>query len=226
MQHSTLLGHALSSVDLTQWDVKTGLNRLEAPSIRGAVKGQRPLNATAASLLGFLHDGPLSGWDLVTTAQRLIGDFWSLTQSQVYRELSAMADDGLVKTGKPGPRDRKPYVITSAGRRAFSGWLSREPAPETIRFPLLLTVAFGRHLPPEQLATFLVQHRNAHAERLAGYQAQRAQAEAATNVRPDPYLAATLDFGLTYERAVLDWFDRLPHTLTAPGKKDTQPETT
>lgn len=47
---------------------------------------RRPLNSTAASLLGFLHEGPMSGWDLVNLAQERIGDFWTITQSQVYRE--------------------------------------------------------------------------------------------------------------------------------------------
>lgn len=190
----------------------------QAPSTRGAVNSQHPLNATAASLLGFLHNGPLTGWDLVTTAQLTIGDFWSLTQSQVYRELSAMAADGLVKAGKPGRRDRKPYAITAAGRRAFAAWLDREPGPEIIRFPLLLTVAFGRHLPAEQLGAYLARHRDIHAQRLAGYQGQLADAEATTRGEPDPYLRATLDFGLTYERAVLDWFDRLPPTMTTLGE--------
>ena len=126
----------------------------------------RPLNATAASLLGFLHDGPRTGWDLVATAQLVIGNFWSLTQSQVYRELTAMAGSGLVKAGERGHRDRRPYEITDAGRQAFAGWLDREPGPENIRFPLLLTLAFGRHLRPQRLAGFLAQHRSQHASRL------------------------------------------------------------
>src|SRR4051795_585336 len=112
----------------------------------------RPLNATAASLLGFLHEGPMSGWDLVATAQSRIGDFWSLTQSQVYRELAAMAADGLVEAHERGRRDRRPYAITDAGRSAFAAWADREPEPEAIRFPLLLTIMFGRHLPPGRLA--------------------------------------------------------------------------
>lgn len=29
----------------------------------------------------------------------------------------------------------------------------------------------------------------------------------------DPYAVATLDFGVRYERAVLDWFDNLPPAL-------------
>ncbi len=175
----------------------------------------RSLNATAASLLGFLHDGPLTGWDLVATAQAVIGDFWSLTQSQVYRELAAMAEAGMVEAGERGPRDRKPYAITAAGRAAFAAWIEREPGPETIRFPLLLTLAFGRHLPAARLAAFLARHRELHARRLSSYEELQAAAHTVGG-KPDPYALATLDFGLTYERAVLDWFDRLPQAMTAP----------
>ena len=75
----------------------------------------RPLNATAASLLGFLHGGPQTGWDLVATAERQIGAFWSITQSQVYRELTAMADAGLVEAGARGP-PRPPPLLDHPGR--------------------------------------------------------------------------------------------------------------
>ncbi len=174
---------------------------------------QTQLNPTAASLLGFLHAGPRTGWDLVAVARQVIGDFWSLTQSQVYRELAAMADAGLVKAGKPGRRERKPYALTDAGRKAFAAWIAQEPGSENIRFPLLLTVTFGRHLPPETLGGFLERHRRRHARQLADYEHQRALA-AASDDEPDPYAVATLQFGISYERAVLDWFDQLPETVT------------
>jgi DNA-binding PadR family transcriptional regulator len=168
--------------------------------------GNRGLNATAASLLGFLHEKPMTGWDLVATAQAVIGDFWSLTRSQVYRELAAMEADGLIRTGTPGPRDRRPYEITDAGRAAFRAWIEQEPGAEKIRYPLLLTLAFGRHLDPQMLASFVASHREIHAARLAFYEALRADAGQAL----DRYAHATLDFGIRYERAVLDWFDHLP----------------
>ena len=169
---------------------------------------KRTLNATAASLLGFLHEGPMAGYDLVGTAKRRIGDFWSLTQSQVYRELNAMAAGGLVTAGERGPRDRRPYALTAAGREAFAVWVNREPAMESIRFPLLLTLVFGRHVDPVRLATFLGSHRTVHAERLAGYEEQRAALSPGA-ADGDPYAIATLDFGIAYERAVLAWFDGL-----------------
>jgi hypothetical protein len=39
-------------------------------------------------------------------------------------------------------------------------------------------------------------------------------AAAQDSVAPDPDALATLQFGLTYEQAVLEWFDQLPTTLT------------
>ena len=171
----------------------------------------KPLNATAASLLGFLHEGPMTGWDLVATAELRIGDFWSLTRSQVYRELAAMADAGLVEAGEPGRRDRRPYTLTEAGRAAFADWVAREPGSETIRFPLLLTVAFGRHVPADRLVDALRRHRATHEQRLRGYEQQMTEL---VDGGADPYAIATLQFGLTYERAVLDWFDHLPPEVT------------
>ncbi len=172
----------------------------------------RPLNATAASLLGFLHDGPLTGWDLVATAQARIGDFWSLTPSQVYRELAAMAEAGYVRAGERGRRDRRPYAITDPGRAAFAEWAQQEPGMESIRFPLLLALGFGSYVPSERLARWLARHRSIHAERLARYESGPPPS--------DRYAAATLDFGIRYERAVLEWFDALPRDMTHPQGAD------
>jgi DNA-binding PadR family transcriptional regulator len=176
----------------------------------------RPLNATAASLLGFLHAGPLTGWDLITTAELVIGDFWSLTRSQVYRELATMERAGLVAAGERGPRDRRPYHLTEAGREAFGAWLDREPGPEQIRYPLLLTMAFGEHLAPGRLADFVAAHRKVHMARLEGYEALRDDAGDGLGA----HAAATLDFGIRYERAVLDWFDHLPDEVGGGGGGD------
>jgi DNA-binding PadR family transcriptional regulator len=172
------------------------------------------LNPTAASLLGFLHERPLTGWELVRVALERIGDFWSLTRSQVYRELAAMEQAGLVEAGPTGPRQRRPYTITAAGRETFAAWAGAEPGPEAIRFPLLLMVAFGRHVPAERLAGWLRNHRADHAARLDRYRGEiRSMEESGA---ADRFVLATLGFGVTYEQAVLDWFERLP-TLISSG---------
>ena len=165
------------------------------------------LNPTAASLLGFLHAGEASGFELVEIAEAFIGDFWSLTRSQIYRELSAMAERGLVEAGPTGARSRRPYRLTDAGREAFAAWLAQPPGAEQIRFPLLLTLAFGASVDRDRLLGHVAEHRRRHVLRLADY---RATAEAGGL---DPYQRATLAFGIRYEEAVIAWTDDLPAIL-------------
>jgi DNA-binding PadR family transcriptional regulator len=168
------------------------------------------LNATQGSLLGFLHDGPLTGWDLLQAVEGGLSRFWNITPSHVYRELRTLEDRQLVEAGEPGVRDRVPFSITPAGRSAFAAWIHRQPGAEQIRFPLLLTLWFGRHLAPAVLAEFVQVSRHEHGRRRALYETIEPPISA-----EDPNRRAVLRFGLAYERAVLGWLDELDATVVA-----------
>ncbi len=163
------------------------------------------LNATAASLLGFLHRGPMTGWDLAAFAGKSVANFWNLTRSQVYRELKTLEAGGLVEASKPGPRDRRPYRITRAGRAAFAEWIRREPGPDLIRSPLLLTVFFGDHVEPGRLKRFLAAQRVQHERQLEKFRALLTAHGSAMGSA-----VHTLRFGITFEESVLAWIDSLP----------------
>jgi DNA-binding PadR family transcriptional regulator len=169
------------------------------------------LNSTAAALLGFLRTQDASGYELWGAARDFIGDFWTVTRSQVYRELTALNDRGLIEAQPVGPRSRRAYRLTEEGRAAFAEWLARPPGPEQIRYPLLLTLAFGASLDPGTLLGYIEAHRLAHEQRLAAYR------ELAAAKGLDPYQQATLGFGLHYEQAVLAWMEELPAALTRTG---------
>jgi DNA-binding PadR family transcriptional regulator len=164
-----------------------------------------PLNATQGSLLGFLHDGPKTGWDLLQEASHGLARFWNVTTSHVYRELKALEDRGLIAAGERGARDRRPYAITPAGTAAFAEWIAQEPGPEQIRIPLLVSLWFGRHLDDATVAGFVATHRVAHEERLAVY-----RDVAAGTAGRDPHIDAVVSFGISYEEAFLEWLESLP----------------
>src|SRR5438874_13567394 len=147
----------------------------------------------------------MTGWDLVGAAEKGLGNFWNITRSQVYRELRLLDERGLIESGTVGPRDRRPFTITQAGRDAFGDWISRSPAQEVIRFPLLLTVFFAEHVDPQRLERFLRLHQLEHQEKLEAYERLEERIGADQS---GPALA--LRFGLEYERAVLRWFGSLP----------------
>src|SRR3977135_3494807 len=113
---------------------------------RGTLDSVSELNATAAALLGLLHDGPMTGGQLVAAATESFGAFFSVTRSQLYRELPVLTEGGLLRLGKQGPRSSQQYVITAAGKRAFKAWLTTEPGADHLRSPLILRLLYARAL--------------------------------------------------------------------------------
>lgn len=180
------------------------------------------MNSTVASLLGLLdaYGGEMTGGELVRVAQQHIGQFWSLTRSQVYRELAALEKEGLVRPGATGQRDARPVRVTDAGRAAYREWLTEHLPSDTIRIPVLLAVAFGSALDTAALTEVLARSHADHRARLEEYRqldAHLAQAE-----DPEPWTRATLSFGIHYEEAVLKWFTTLPPEVRPawPAEKD------
>lgn len=175
------------------------------------------LNATAGSLLGFLQQGPKTGWDLVQSVEDSVGNFWNVTRSQVYRELRALEEQGLVEAGETGARERRPYALTEAGRAAFDRWIARAPGPDTIRSPMLLTVFFADHLDPDLLRRHLTLQRIQHEQQLDHYLELEKQLEGQPELE---WPLQALRFGIAHEQAVLAWLDALPlfsAAATAPA---------
>jgi DNA-binding PadR family transcriptional regulator len=174
-----------------------------ASSKRAPAAESLELNATAASVLGFLEHEPLTGWDLAAKMEDIIGDFWNVTRSQIYRELKILAAQGLVASMKAGPRDRQPYRITEAGRRAFRRWIAERPGPPNMRIPLVLQVFFGDSVPPESLERSLADLRAYHEQRLAVYRTFEEQVERGS------WTHESLRLGLMFQETMIAWITSL-----------------
>lgn len=182
------------------------------------MSSSKTINATAASLLGFLHSGPMTGWELDAAVEGSIAYFWNVTRSQVYRELRTLSELGLVEAGATGPRERRPYELTDAGRQAFSAWIVQKPGPPIIRMPLLLTVFFGGHLPPGRLAEVVAEELKAGREALQEYRNLKGAVQ-------DPYAAQVLQFGIEYQQTLLAWLSDLAESPEAADPHGGGPKT-
>jgi len=177
------------------------VDRVCEPWHRGGVS---ELNATAAALLGLLHEGPMTGGQLVAAARERFGGFFSVTRSQVYRELPALAEAGLLRLGKQGPRSSQQYVITAAGKRAFKAWLNTPPEPDPVRSPLILRLVHSGALTPKQRSRLIDGAREAYLPLLDELKAK------SKAVADDPYAKAAADFAVAHVRAVIRLLDALP----------------
>ncbi|MEJ8278520.1 PadR family transcriptional regulator [Pseudonocardia spirodelae] len=162
-----------------------------------------PVNATAAALLGLLHGGPMTGGQLVATAGERFGLFFSVTRSQVYRELPALTEEGLLRLGKQGPRASQQYVITAAGKRSFKYWLATGGDADAVRSPLVLRLLHAGTLTVKQRTELLRSAREAYTERLAA-------ARAAARANEDPYGRPVADFAVAHTRAMIKLIDAVP----------------
>jgi DNA-binding PadR family transcriptional regulator len=180
---------------------------------------QTDLNMTAACVLGLLELGPppwmadsasgdaMTGWQIYEAAVDSICRFWNVTRSQIYLELARLAEAGLVAaSAERGPRDRRPYHITEAGRQAFRAWLvawaNEDPRDELLRSPLVLLVFFGDYLPPAMLVRTLQEYRLRHQRRVERLRAMQAA------VGEDRSLAAaTVQRGLAYQELMVRWIE-------------------
>jgi DNA-binding PadR family transcriptional regulator len=160
------------------------------------------LNATSAALLGLLHDGPATGGELVARAARRYGAFFSMTRSQVYRELPALAEEGLLRLGKTGARASQQYVITPAGKRAFKKWINAETGSDHLRSTLVLRLVNAGRVTDRQRAKLVESARARHRERMA-------ESKAAAKAAEDAQSKAVAAFEQAYAKAVLKLIDDL-----------------
>ncbi|MEU9021671.1 PadR family transcriptional regulator [Actinomadura sp. NPDC048394] len=108
------------------------------------------------ALLGLIAemDGA-SGYDLMKVFEISLGTVWQATQSQLYGELGKLTDSGLIEVSAEGPRGRKEYAITGAGRDELRHWMvETDPKPHR-RDEVLLRVFFLDQIAPEEALGYL-----------------------------------------------------------------------
>ncbi|MGH3449995.1 MAG: PadR family transcriptional regulator [Haloechinothrix sp.] len=154
------------------------------------------LNATSAALLGLLQDGAATGGQLVARAGAGFGAFFSVTRSQVYRELPELAEKGLLRLGKRGARSSQQYMITPAGKKAFRQWVNDEAGPDHLRSPLILRLVHATAVTDKQRKALIESAR----ER---YNAEFTDAKAAAKAADDASVKAVAEFAQSHAKAAL-----------------------
>jgi len=166
------------------------------------------------AILGFLHYHPYSGYDLKKAFDVSIHHFWPADQSQIYRTLGRLTEQGLAEvevveqTERP---DRKVYHITPAGREALRGWLSSAMPQQEARSAALIQVFFAGQLSDEEiLAKFEAATQSMRAV-LEVYQHVPEEIEeyvtAIGSPREEFFWMLTLELGIQSMQTQIDWME-------------------
>lgn len=169
--------------------------------------------ALDALILGLLDLRPMTGYDLKKTFDGTVAHFWSADQSQIYRTLARLEQEGLVDVRvipQPGKPDRREHRLTDDGRVRLREWL-RSPLPEEkAREPFVGRLFLvGRENDPDLVRTLLAERREAARRLLATLEAiPAADGDLAARLR-----TATLRKGILDVQAELTWLDELEAAL-------------
>src|ERR1700754_149004 len=106
--------------------------------------------------LGLLAQEPGSGYDLLKHFEKSMANVWPATQSQLYGELNKLADAGLIVVSDIGPRGRKEYRITEAGRAELRRWIADPDDDPPFRSAGLLRVFLLGEIPRDQARKHVV----------------------------------------------------------------------
>src|SRR5262245_59647965 len=108
------------------------------------------------ALLGLLSERPASGYELTGAFERALGRYpWHAQHSQIYPELSRLAADGAIAILDEGPRGRRTYAITDAGRGALRQWLLDPPREFLMRSEFVLRLFLLSTLDPDDARALL-----------------------------------------------------------------------
>jgi DNA-binding PadR family transcriptional regulator len=164
------------------------------------------------AILGFLNYHPYSGYDLKKIFDTSVSHFWPADQSQIYRTLARLTEQGYAKIEKivqDDRPDRKVYHITQAGRDELRRWLSGPPPLGEPRSAPLIQVFFSGQLSDEEALEKFEGYAAIMRAILEQYQQVPAQIgafhEEIDSPREEFFWNLTLENGMRNMRANLEW---------------------
>jgi PadR family transcriptional regulator, regulatory protein AphA len=167
-----------------------------------------PTSSTWA-VLGLLVVRPRSGYDVKRAIDRTIRHFWAGSFGQIYPELKRLEAIGWIAGADGGPRGRRVYRATAAGRRALVGWLHGEETRIELRDESLLRLFFADALPVEEALGLLRARRQGYAMML---ELLRSLDDGSGESDP-PFVDLVYRWGLDYCEWGIDWCERQEQRL-------------
>jgi len=164
------------------------------------------------AILGFLNYHPYSGYDLKKIFDTSIRHFWPADQSQIYRTLARLEENGwaeMERIPQEDRPDRKVYHITEAGRAELLRWISGPPPMDEPRSAPLIQVFFSGQLSDEEVLAKFEGYAAIMRAILAHYEQVPAQIGPFQREIPSPrehfFWLLTLENGISNMRANLAW---------------------
>jgi len=163
-------------------------------------------------LLGFLMEGPKTGYDIKKAMEVSTDLFFNTSSGSIYPAFQKLLREGFAtkKETTEGGRAKVTYTITSAGKKIFLEWINDKLPIDKIKQESLLRSFFFSQLSEnsqkELFNDFIIDLKNRKAE-LVELQ------EKLSKYKCDFFQLSTLRFGIDYFEFMIKWHQKFMKNL-------------
>jgi DNA-binding PadR family transcriptional regulator len=155
----------------------------------------------------------MTGYALREEIRQVLGHFWSESFGQIYPALAELQRAGLIEAGQGTRAGSSTYALTPQGRDRLAGLLRQPHQSAPPRNALMLRLFFGHALGVDACRDLIRQAKGDAEQRLAQFQAIRAEIAADPHAEHHPYWLLTVSAGEHTARAAIAWADESLRTL-------------
>ena len=170
-------------------------------------------------LLGLLSSNPMSGYDLNKVFNTTVQHFWTTDQSQIYRTLYKLEEEGKVQVETIIQEDnpnKKVYHVTETGKAELHDWLTKRHTSATIREAWLGQLFFGYEIDQATVISVLESRMadlESHLRELEAFQATLPSL--GETPRQYQFQLLTLDYGIEAYRFDIEWLKKVTQRIRA-----------
>jgi DNA-binding PadR family transcriptional regulator len=166
---------------------------------------------TQMIILGLLHKGPHTGYEVQKRMEGTTDFFYSTSAGSIHPAFKKLEEASYV-TAHSAPRDgrnRKVFTITETGRAAFLDWLGKDIALARIKEDVLVKLFFFEHLNGEERTELMKRH-IAQLRQVHGILSEmhRDYSHCPEGERPSQFQLMTIHFGIDYYQFAADWYEK------------------
>ncbi len=167
-------------------------------------------------VLGFLNEEPSSGYDLNKRIQDSVWHFWTSEQSQIYRALYKLHDQGYVEFEVVVQQDvpnKKVYSLTDSGEQALKDWLQETVDDSEPNQAWMGQLFFSSGVDDDRRAEILQHRLTEREERLAALEEKHEFLAKVVDARLDAIRVMTLDARMHQMKAEIEWLNKAINEL-------------
>lgn len=163
------------------------------------------------AMLAILSERDQYGYELKTSFEAKVGEFWSLNYGQIYSTLERLEKEALVthdRLSQDKRPDRKIFSITGKGRKELDEWLSAPVGKlRALRDDFFIKLVFMDRNDPGPILELIERQKSLYLKQMSSLTRQKLKLKTKSGEEDALITELLIDAGLLHAEADIKWLE-------------------